>query len=165
MSGRDELQAITFSLGREMYGIEVRQIKEIIKVREYVRVPRAPDFVEGVINLRGQITPILNLRKIFGIEQRPVNEDSRIIMVEMESEVVGLIVDSVVGVVTIPLKDVVRPPALTSKDNDIITGIIRTETQLIILIDVIKLLDEVKANHSKLIKETVPTAQSIEASI
>jgi len=86
LSGRDELQAITFSLGREMYGIEVRQIKEIIKVREYVRVPRAPDFVEGVINLRGQITPILNLRKIFGIEQRPVNEDSRIIMVEMDRE-------------------------------------------------------------------------------
>jgi purine-binding chemotaxis protein CheW len=154
LSGKTELQVIAFSLGREMYGVDVHQIKEIIKVKECVKVPNAPDYVEGVINLRGQITPIINLRKVFGMEQHPMDENSRIIMVELESDVVGLIVDSVVGVVTTPLREVVKPPVLAASGaNTFITGIIRTEANLVILIDVVKLMNEVTVNNPQRIKE------------
>ncbi|MDI9644443.1 MAG: chemotaxis protein CheW [Candidatus Verstraetearchaeota archaeon] len=140
---RTEVQAITFQLDKEIYGIDVHQIKEIIKVREYVKVPNAPEYVEGVINLRGQITPIVDLRKIFGMEHKNFDENSRIIMVELDSDVVGLIVDSVVGVVTVPVGEIVRSPSLTmSASNSFISGIIRAENQLTILIDVVKLLQE-----------------------
>ncbi|MBC7120503.1 MAG: chemotaxis protein CheW [Candidatus Methanosuratus sp.] len=140
---RTEVQAITFQLDKEIYGIDVHQIKEIIKVRDYVKVPNAPGYVEGVINLRGQITPIVDLRKIFGMVQREFDENSRIIMVEFDSDVVGLIVDCVVGVVTVPIGEIVKSPSITtSPSNSFISGIIRSENQLTILIDVVKLLQE-----------------------
>ncbi|MEM4158077.1 MAG: chemotaxis protein CheW [Candidatus Methanomethylicaceae archaeon] len=166
MSSRTELQAITFTLDKEMYGIEVHQIKEIIKVREYIKVPNAPDYVEGVINLRGQITPIVNLRKIFRMKEGTMDENSRIIMVEIDSEVMGLIVDSVVGVVTVPLKEVVKTPTLASTSTNVfITGIIRAESQLIILIDVVKLMEEVKANHSQQIRDTLSNLETIQVGL
>lgn len=166
LSSRTELQAITFTLDKEMYGIEVHQIKEIIKVREYIKVPNAPDYVEGVINLRGQITPIVNLRKIFRMKEGTMDENSRIIMVEIDSEVMGLIVDSVVGVVTVPLKEVVKTPTLASTSTNVfITGIIRAESQLIILIDVVKLMEEVKANHSQQIRDTLSNLETIQVGI
>ncbi len=141
-SGNGELQAITFQLGKETYGIDVHQIKEIMKIRDYVRVPNAPHFIEGVINLRGQITPIVDLRKIFGMEHRSVDENSRIIMVELSSDVVGLIVDSVVGVVTVPSREIVRVPSLTKNaSNEFVSGIIRTDAHLIIVIEVKRLLE------------------------
>jgi len=142
-NSRTEIQAITFHLAKETYGIDVHQIKEIIKTREYVKVPNAPQFVEGVINLRGQITPIVDLRKIFEVETRKEDDNSRIIMVDLNSEVIGLIVDSVVGVVTVPAEEIVKSPSLTvSASNTFISGIIRTESQLIILIDVTKLMED-----------------------
>ncbi|MEJ5292629.1 MAG: chemotaxis protein CheW [Candidatus Methanosuratincola sp.] len=142
-SGRSEVQAITFQLGKETYGIDVHQIKEIIKVRDYVRVPNSPEYVEGVINLRGLITPIVNLRTIFGMEDKDFDENSRIIMVELDSDVIGLIVDSVVGVITVPSNEIIKSPSLTNNEsNTFISGIIRTESQLIILINVITLLKE-----------------------
>lgn len=166
LSSRTELQAITFTLDKEMYGIEVHQIKEIIKVREYIKVPNAPDYVEGVINLRGQITPIVNLRKIFRMKEGTMDENSRIIMVEIDSEVMGLIVDSVVGVVTVPLKEVVKTPTLASTSTNVfITGIIRAESQLIILIDVVKLMEEVKANHSQQIRDTLSNLETIQVGL
>lgn len=143
VTSRSEVQAITFQLGREVYGIDVHQIKEIIKIREYVKVPNAPSYVEGVINLRGQITPIVDLRKIFGMESRQFDDNTRIIMVEINSDVVGIIVDSVVGVLTVPCTEIVKTPSLTTNaSNAFISGIIRTDNQLTILIDVIKLLEE-----------------------
>ncbi|MCS7098582.1 MAG: chemotaxis protein CheW [Candidatus Methanomethyliaceae archaeon] len=150
MGGRNEVQAIAFLLNNEVYGIEVQQIKEIIKVKDYVTVPNAPNYIEGVINLRGQITPIVSLRKIFGMDKRPLDENSRIIMVELESEVIGLIVDSVLGVISAACNDVVKPPLLTSNDgNSFLTGIIRQGDQLIILIDVMKLMNDVKNRGSQ----------------
>lgn len=142
-NSRIEIQAITFQLARETYGVDVHQIKEIIKTREYVKVPNAPSFVEGVINLRGQITPIVDLRKIFDVECKKEDDNSRIIMVDLNSEVIGLIVDSVVGVVTVPADEIVKSPSLTmNATNSFISGIIRTESQLIILIDVTKLMED-----------------------
>jgi len=141
-ASNSELQAITFQIGREIYGIDVHQIKEIMKIRDYVRVPNAPHFVEGVINLRGQITPIVDLRKIFGMEHKSVDENSRIIMVEVGPDVVGLIVDSVVGVVTVPSREIIRVPSLTkSVSNEFVSGIIRVDSHLIIVIEVKRLLE------------------------
>lgn len=153
MGRKDEIQAIAFLLNNEVYGIEVQQIKEIIKVKDYVTVPNAPNYIEGVINLRGQITPIVSLRKVFGMDKRPLDENSRIIMVELESEVIGLIVDSVLGVISATYNDVVKPPLLTSNDgNSFITGIIRQGEQLIIMIDVMKLINDIrnKASHKSM---------------
>ncbi|MGC8936927.1 MAG: chemotaxis protein CheW [Candidatus Methanomethylicaceae archaeon] len=166
MSERAELQAITFSLGKEIYGIEVHQIKEIIKVRDYVKVPNAPEYVEGVINLRGQITPIINLRKIFKMNQKSVDENSRIIIVELDSEIIGVIVDSVLGVVNVPIKEVVKTPALTKSGiNSFITGIIRTESQLVILIDVVKLMEDVRLGEHQQNKDVLIIQEAIKENV
>ncbi|MDH5807089.1 MAG: chemotaxis protein CheW [Candidatus Methanomethylicaceae archaeon] len=158
--GGGEVQAIAFLLDKEVYGIEVQQIKEIIKVRDYVTVPNAPNYIEGVINLRGQVTPIVSLRKIFGMEKKPLDENSRIIMVELESEVVGLIVDSVLGVISVMRNDIVKPPLLTSNNaNSFITGIIRQDDQLIILIDVMKLMNNAKNNGFQNFMEVSQTSK------
>ncbi|MCQ8892388.1 MAG: chemotaxis protein CheW [Candidatus Methanosuratincola sp.] len=168
---KGEVQAITFQLGKEMYGIDVHQIKEIIKVKEYVKVPNAPDYIEGVINLRGQITPIVDLRKIFGMDHKEFDDNSRIIMVEFESDVVGLIVDCVVGVVTVPIEEIVKSPSIAmSANNSFISGIIRSEDNLTILIDVVRLLSErcqvkaeegIKATRSSLYSEIATVKENL----
>jgi len=141
-----EIQVITFQIDREVYGVDVHQIKEIIKVREYVRLPNSPASIEGVIHLRGQIIPTIDLRKAFSMEQKKSDEDTRIIMSEYNSEVVGLIVDSVIGVSSASRSDVTKPPTLTkSNANEFVTGVIKEKNQLIVVIDVVRLMESKNA--------------------
>ena len=135
-----EEQAVVFSLAEELYGLDISRIQGIIRVPEITRVPRAPDFVEGVINLRGDIVPIVDLRKRFDRPHEEHTGDTRIINVEIGDDLVGLIVDSVEEVLNIPAEAIVPPPELViSADSAYLRGIAKIGERLVTLLD----LDEV----------------------
>ena len=137
----DEVQVVMFKLGDEVFGVDVHQVREIIKVKGCAKVPNAPHFIEGVINLRGQITPIVNIKTLLGLESKELSEETRIIIAEVSSDSVGLIVDAVLGVNRIPKKDIVPPPKIAkSEGNNSIVGIAKLSEQLVILLDIESLL-------------------------
>ena len=89
------IQLVTFSIGDEEFGVDILKVQEIIRTMEITRVPRAPEFVEGVINLRGKVIPIIDLRRRFKLVDRAHDKHTRIIVIEISSMVVGFVVDSV----------------------------------------------------------------------
>ncbi|MFA6654665.1 MAG: chemotaxis protein CheW, partial [Bacillota bacterium] len=105
-----ERQIVAFALGSETYGVDISQVREIIPIQKIVPVPRAPDFVEGIINLRGKVIPVLDLRKHFGFEKKERDDEQKIVLAESHGESIGVIVDSVYSVLRIP-EDSIEPPA------------------------------------------------------
>lgn len=136
-----EEQIVVFSVAGEHYGVDISRVQGIIKVPTITRVPRAPRFVEGVINLRGAIVPIIDLRRRFRLEARPHGADTRIINVEMGAHLVGLIVDAVEEVQTIPAGVVEPAPELvTAVDSAYLRGIAKLGERLVILLDLDRVL-------------------------
>jgi purine-binding chemotaxis protein CheW len=135
------LQLVTFSIGDEEFGVEILKVQEIIRMLEITKVPRAPEFVEGVINLRGKVIPILDLRKRFGLAARDHDKHTRIIVIEINSMIVGFIVDSVSEVLRIPADTVEPPPPVVSGlDSEYISGVGKLEDRLLIMLDLDRLL-------------------------
>lgn len=138
------MQIVVFKLGEEKYGVDISQVREIIMPAQITRIPNAPEFVEGVINLRGQITTIINLRKRFGMEPKEIDNNTRIIVVENGDSVIGMMVDTVSEVKYLSREDVeTLPPIITSKkEARFLTGVGKLGDELIILIDLNKVLSE-----------------------
>jgi len=135
-------QVVVFQLGNESYGVDISKVQEIKAMVPITSVPRAPEFVEGVINLRGQITPVVNLHTRFGLEKREYSRDTRIIVVNMDGDWVGLIVDSVSEVMRLS-DDVIEHPSelVATVDSDFIRGIAKVdEERLVILLDLERML-------------------------
>jgi purine-binding chemotaxis protein CheW len=129
-------QFISFTVGEEEYGLELLRVKEVIRVREITWLPKAPSFVRGIINLRGDVIPIIDLRDKFGLESREQTAQTRIIVVEMEGPLVGMIVDSASEVVRIPADEIeAPPPVLGGFSQEFITGVGKQEDKLIILLN------------------------------
>lgn len=138
----DILQLVTFKLGDEEYGIDILKVQEINRMTEITAMPKSPFSVEGVINLRGKVIPVVNLRKKFGLSMKEIDSQSRIIVVDSESTV-GLIVDSVSEVLRISSDTIEPPPPITGgTGSEYIMGIGKLEDRLIILLDIDKLLSE-----------------------
>lgn len=136
-----EEQVVVFALAGELYGLDISRVQGIIKMPEVTRVPRAAEFVEGVINLRGEIVPIIDLRKRFGLGELQIGVDTRIINVEMGDHLVGLIVDAVEEVLNIPSGVIEPPPDLvTTMDSAYLRGIAKLEERLVILLDLDRVL-------------------------
>jgi len=162
MAIKDEMQFVTFTLENEVFGIDVRQAREIIKVRDYTKVPQAPSYIKGIINLRGQITPIVDLHALFGMPIKDLSGDSRVIITEVNGETVGILVDSVLGVQRIGNDDIVPLPELARNDDDTsIIGIAKKDDKLIILIDIQRLLT--KPSTAESLGEVVKGAHAVEA--
>ena len=106
----DERQLVVFRLYGEEFGIEITKVREIVKPREITRLPNVAEFVEGVTNLRGEVIPIIDLKKRFGLEATAMTEDSRIIIVDISENRVGLVVDDVTEVLRISGADIEPPP-------------------------------------------------------
>ena len=136
-----EEQVVVFSLAEELYGLDISRVQGIIKMPEVTRVPRTAVFIEGVINLRGEIVPIIDLRKRFGLREHENGVDTRIINVEMGDHLVGLIVDAVEEVLNIP-SDVIEPPPdlVTTLDSAYLRGIAKLQERLVILLDLDRVL-------------------------
>ena len=135
------LQLVTFSIGEEEFGVDILKVQEIIRTMEITKVPRAPEFVEGVINLRGKVIPIIDLRRRFGLQARGHDKDTRIIVIELNSMIVGFVVDSVSEVLRIPASTVEPPPPVVAGlESEYISGVGKLEDRLLILLDLDMLL-------------------------
>lgn len=144
------LQLVSFHIGGEEFGLDILRVQEIIRVQQLTRVPNSPDFVDGVINLRGKVIPVIGLRRRFGLEEAPHDKQTRIVVVEVHGTVLGFIVDSVSEVLRIPLDTVEPPPRLGKVDREYVSGVGKLNNRLLILLDVDKLMggaDEMAVPH------------------
>lgn len=136
-----ELHIVGFQVGRETYGVPITSLHEIVRVPEITAVPDAPDYLEGVINLRGKIVSVMDLRKRFGDKQATVKKSNRILVVEHAGRLAGLIVDSASEVLKIPSDAVETPPAAFQDGGlNCVTGLGKVSGRLIVLLDMNKLL-------------------------
>jgi len=135
------LQLVTFSIGDEEFGVDILKVQEIIRTMEITKVPRAPAFVEGVINLRGKVIPIIDLRKRFGLQARGHDKNTRIIVIEINGMIVGFVVDAVSEVLRIPAGTVEPPPPVVAGlESEYLSGVGKLEDRLLILLDLNRLL-------------------------
>ena len=137
-SSEEEIQLVSFKLGKETFAVYVNQVREIGRVEEITHVPNMPEFIEGVMDLRGQITTVIDLRRRFGItEEKERTESSRIIVAEIDNNQMGIIVDSVQDVIRISPQVISPPPEVVSKtvDSKFLTGVCRLEKDLVMLLD------------------------------
>ncbi|WP_342304451.1 chemotaxis protein CheW [Methanolobus sp. ZRKC5] len=138
------LQMVVFQLGGEEFGVEIMKVQEIIRMPEITQIPQSPEYVEGVINLRGKIIVVINLDKRFNLSSKDVDEHSRIIVVEIGDNVVGMIVDSVNEVLRINASSIDPAPELvtSSVSKQYITGVGKLDDRLLILLDLAKVLNK-----------------------
>ncbi|MBA4532307.1 chemotaxis protein CheW [Brevibacillus halotolerans] len=143
----EEVKVIIFRLVDEEYGVEVQQVRSIEKLEHITRVPRTPEFVKGVINLRGVVTPIIDLRSRFQLAETECTEATRVIIVAVDELEVGLIVDSANDVVDIPVNAIEPPPAVVGGvEATYLRGVAKLEKRLLILLNLDKVLstEEIK---------------------
>ena len=136
-----ELHIVGFQVGRETYGVPITSLHEIVRVPEITAVPDAPEYLEGVINLRGKIVSVMDLRKRFGEKQAALKKQNRILVVEHGGKLAGLIVDSASEVLKIP-SDAVEPPPAAFQEGGLncVTGLGKVGGRLVVLLDMSKLL-------------------------
>lgn len=138
-----ENQIVVFELASEHFGVAIAAVESIIKMQEITKMPRSPRFVEGVTNLRGKVLPVVDLRKRFGLPSQEVSKDSRIVVVAIAGSEVGMVVDAVSEVLTVPADAVEPAPAIaTTVDSSFITGIAKLDGRLVILLDLAEILTE-----------------------
>lgn len=136
----DLLQLVGFHVGGEEFGLDILRVQEIIRLQPLTRVPNSPDALDGVMNLRGKIIPVIGLRKRFGLEQLPPDKQNRIVVVEIKDAVLGFIVDSVSEVLRIPAETVEAPPQLAKVRQEYVSGVGKLNDRLLILLDVDRLM-------------------------
>jgi purine-binding chemotaxis protein CheW len=137
-----ELHIVGFKVGRETYGVPITALREIVRVPEITSVPDAPDYVEGVINLRGKIVSVLDLRKRLGEVSVAPSKRNRILVVEHRGRLCGLIVDSASDVLKIPVADIDPSPTdFVEGGLNCVTGLGKYQGRLIVLLDIEKVLE------------------------
>ena len=136
-------QLIRFTVGAEEYGLEILRVKEIIRVKEITRMPKSPPFVKGIINLRGDVIPILSLAEKFGLEGREAGAASRVIVVEIGGQLIGMLVDAASAVLRLPADQIEPPPAIIGGlSRELVAGVGRVGERLVILLDIDRVLSE-----------------------
>jgi len=141
---KDEIvQWVTFRLDNEKYGIRVMQVQEVLRMTEIAPVPGAPDYVLGIINLRGNVVTVIDSRKRFGLSAQEADDSTRIVIIEAEKHVVGILVDSVAEVVDLRASEIDAAPNVGNDDSSkYIQGVSSRDKELLILVDVNKLLSD-----------------------
>jgi len=143
----DVHQFVSFIVADEEFGVDILTVQEIIRPVEITRVPHAPDFVEGVINLRGRILPIIDLRTRLGFPERDRDEDTRILVVELEDQTVGFVTDSVREVLRVEESTIEPAPDLAVNiDTHFLRGVAKLEDRLLILLDLDGIFSEEEAD-------------------
>ncbi len=133
---------LTFLLGKEFYGMEIRHVTEIIGIQPITEVPELPEYIRGIINLRGKIIPVVDVRLRFKKPFKEYNDRTCVIVIDIDELSAGLIVDSVSEVIKIPEWDIVPPPDITKTGNRFIKGIGKVDNNVKMLLDCEKLLNE-----------------------
>jgi purine-binding chemotaxis protein CheW len=136
-----DCQLVGFRIGEETYGVQIGSVREIVRVPEITAVPNAPELIEGVINLRGKIIPVMDLRKRFGNVAIQPDKKNRILVVELENRLLGLIVSSASEVLKIPPSEIEPPGAVFAEgESSYVTGVGKLKGRLVILLDIARLL-------------------------
>ena len=158
--GGELVQMISFAVGAEEYGIDIQTVKEVIKIQEITQLPKAPSFVKGVINLRGDVIPIIDLREKFGLEQKEHTDLTRVIVVDVGTKSIGMVVDSVSHVIRIAQSEIEPPPPLIGGlSGEYIRGVGKMGEKLIILVNIDKILtadEKIELEKMEETKETAP---------
>jgi purine-binding chemotaxis protein CheW len=163
-TSREELQVLTFSLDMVSYGVNVHQVREVKNFEGVTPVPYAPPYVKGVTNLRGEVIPVIDLRKRFGISTRKEGEDNGIMIIVQDKHPIGVMVDSVKEVLTLPKKDIEsNPDSLIVDRNQAILGVAKHDKDLIILLDLMKVVSKGDIEAVKNIPKGFQIQDEIEA--
>jgi purine-binding chemotaxis protein CheW len=140
-AGDELLQLVSFKIGDEEFGVDILKVQEINRMIAVTRVPNAPEYVDGVINLRGKVLPVIDLRSRLGMMRKEHDKNTRIIVVELSGKTVGFVVDAVSEVLRIPKSVTEPPPSLTAGINaDYITAVGKLEDRLLTLLDLDKVI-------------------------
>lgn len=139
----DMLQFVTFNLGRQKYAIDILKVQEINNLKDITPIPNAPEYMEGAINLRGKVIPVINLRRRLHLESQPLSGLSKIIIIDIKGLILGMVVDSVSDVLRIPSDVVESAPPVASGGirSDLIRGIAKLADMLVIILDLDELMD------------------------
>jgi len=139
---KEEIKMLTFSLDNVFYGVDVNQVREVKNFEGATPVPYAPDYVKGVTNLRGEVIPVIDLRKRIGLSGKKENEEGIMVIVQ-DKHAIGVIVDSVIEVLTLQKKDIeTGPESLITGRSDGVIGVAKHDKDLIVLLDIIKVLSK-----------------------
>ncbi|MDY0300441.1 MAG: chemotaxis protein CheW [Trichlorobacter sp.] len=144
-AGRDELiQLVSFMLSGEEYGVEVLKVREIIRMPEITKMPNTPHYVEGIINLRGKVIPIISMRKRFGLMDADHDSHTRIMVMDVAGGLTGFVVDAVSEVIRIRSGEIQPPPTMVSGniDQEFITGVFNHTDRLLIIMDVDRMFSD-----------------------
>ena len=137
------IQLVTFKIAEEEFGVDILKVQEIIRMMPITKVPNSPDFVEGVINLRGKVIPVIDMRKRFGMPAAEHDSQTRIKVMDLQGQIVGFVVDAVCEVLRIKESTVVPPPAVVAGvGSEYMRGVGKLEDRLLILLDLDKLLND-----------------------
>lgn len=142
---RSELiQLVSFKLEEEEYGVNVLKVREIIRMPAITRVPNTPHYIEGVINLRGKVIPIISMRKRFGLPEGDVSSQTRIMVMDMDGELMGFVVDAVSEVIRISESEIQPPPAVVNSavEQECLSGVINQTERLLFFLDLEKLITQ-----------------------
>lgn len=144
---KELLQLVSFKIGDEEFGVDILSVQEINRMSQITKVPNTPDFIEGVINLRGRVIPVIDLRVKLGMARKEHDKNTRIVVAELKGQTLGFIVDEVSEVLRIPKEITEAPPEMVGGvDCDYITAIGKLEDRLLILLDLEKILSTSEFN-------------------
>lgn len=145
----EEIQIVVFRLDNEEYGVNILNVQEIIRPTEITRVPKTPEYLTGVINLRGNVIPVMNLRKRFGLEgELQSDPNTRIIILNFRDINIGIFVDSVSEVLRLTKEEIEEPTLIEALDDKFVQAVGKHNDRLIILLDIKELLDLNNENHN-----------------
>ncbi len=133
---------LTFAVGTEVYGIEIKYVTEIIGIQAITEIPELPEYIRGIINLRGKIIPVMDVRLRFKKNYIEYNDRTCVIVIDLQNISIGLIVDSVSEVITIPETEIVTPPDMGTEGNKYINGIGKVGNEVKLLLDCSRLINE-----------------------
>lgn len=137
-----EIQVACFSLDNDLYAVDIMRIKEIIRPQKLTPLPQAPSFIDGIINLRGAVIPVVDMRKRFGMPARELTASTRLLIVRLSSQTLGLVVDDVTEVITVPVKEIKPPPVVSAGlIANYLLGVCLSGENMVMLLDIDRLLN------------------------
>ena len=143
-----EIQVASFRLGEDLYAADIMRIKEIIRPQKLTALPKAPSFVEGVINLRGTVIPVVDLRSRFDLPPREITHSTRLLIVKVAGQLLGLVVDDVTEVITVPVKDIKPPPQVASGIGaEYLVGVCLVKESMIMLLNLDRIISAREADE------------------
>ncbi|MFQ5900990.1 MAG: chemotaxis protein CheW [Thermodesulfobacteriota bacterium] len=147
----EEIQLALFRIGEDEYVVNIMRIKEVIKYQKITHVPKSPPFIEGVINLRGIVVPIVDMRKRFDIPSPSINPKVRIIIMQVEDRILGILVDEVSDVIKLPASSIMPPPKIIKGiEAEFLEGVCEVKERVLLLLNIDKILtvaEKVRWNH------------------